>query len=58
MRVAWRRVDTGANIGTAPIAYRFVGRTYVAVALGGGGMGGAARRDAVRAWVLTAPARG
>ena len=44
--------DTGANIGTAPIAYEADGHVYVAITTGGGGMSGAARHDAVVAWRL------
>ena len=51
--VAWREA-LGANAGTAPIAYRLHGRLYIVLTTGGGGMGGAPRTDAVRAWVLAA----
>jgi len=47
----WQQ-GVGSNVGTAPIAYSMGGRVYVAVALGGGGMGGAVRRDEVKAWVV------
>ena len=49
--IVWTE-SVGANIGTAPIVYTDGGRVYVALAIGGGGMGGAARTDEVRAWVL------
>jgi hypothetical protein len=36
----------------APSGYRLHGRLYLVLTAGGGGMGGAPRTGAVRAWIL------